>query len=421
MAKLRFVDINDDLINVPPKRNLELVICIPSYNEKNLVETLKSIRKCAPIDGHIEIIILINEPADISTQVSANNLRSYMEVVHLKSEYDDISIYPIYIRDIPQKKAGVGLARKLAMDEAADRLLSVGKDRGAIVCLDADTLVQENYLEEIQKFFNEEIKYHAFSIGFEHLEDKTNDAINQAICQYESHLRYFINCQRIIELPFAYQTVGSAMAVTASAYHKLGGMNTRKAGEDFYFLHKFIKNGWVKDLNSTAVYPSPRVSDRVPFGTGKAVGDLISIDKEYQTYNPKSFKILESFLDLLPMFYTTQTIDSKLINNLDSTLIEYLAMNNFLEKLTEIKKHTSTYSSFAKRFFDWFDAFRLMKCLHYLRDHQYPNVDLNDGLKVLFEQLQLTWSDEANTNLDTLRRYDKHTNYLGVSRMTRDA
>ncbi len=33
----------------------------------------------------------------------------------------------------------------------------------------------------------------------------------------------------------AYHTIGSSMAVRCSAYAKIGGMNRRKAGEDFIF------------------------------------------------------------------------------------------------------------------------------------------------------------------------------------------
>ena len=71
--------------------------------------------------------------------------------------------------------------------------------------------------------------------------------------------------------PFAFHTIGSSMAVRASSYMRQGGMNKRKAGEDFYFQQKIIPLCGFTECNSTVVYPSPRPSYRVPFGTGRAM------------------------------------------------------------------------------------------------------------------------------------------------------
>jgi hypothetical protein len=67
--------------------------------------------------------------------------------------------------------------------------------------------------------------------------------VARAITSYELHLRYLVHAMRWAGHPFAYQTVGSSMAVRRKAYLSLGGMNTRQAGEDFYFLQKFIEVG----------------------------------------------------------------------------------------------------------------------------------------------------------------------------------
>ena len=95
------------------------------------------------------------------------------------------------------------------------------------------------------------------------------------IAAYELHLRYHVRVQKWIGFPYAFQTIGSAMAVRAWAYVKQGGMNRRHAGEDFYFLQKISWLGPISELSTVTVFPSPRLSGRVPFGTGKAVGDYI--------------------------------------------------------------------------------------------------------------------------------------------------
>ena len=49
--------------------------------------------------------------------------------------------------------AKAGTARKAGMDEAVRRYNLLGKPQGIIVSLDADTLVDENYLVEIENYF----------------------------------------------------------------------------------------------------------------------------------------------------------------------------------------------------------------------------------------------------------------------------
>ena len=413
MARYSFENLPSTLIGTAAQPSLNLIICIPSYNEEDIDTTIQSLLDCDPVDAHTEVVILINQPEDCSDVVATNNLKTYQTSLKIGhgNATDNVQIYPIYVSDIPVKKAGVGFARKLAMDEAYSRFKSISKLKGGIVCLDADTTVAKNYLAVLHRFFDGTRTHEACSIAFEHVLNKEDVAINQAIIQYEIHLRYFINIQRLINLPFAYQTVGSAMAVVADSYAKLGGMNTRKAGEDFYFLHKFIKNNLVTDVMDTCVYPSPRISDRVPFGTGKAVGEIVEKTEDYLTYNPKSFLIIESFLKHLPIIYHSEVTSLSGIPDLDTTLRAYFEEQDLISKIQELKNNTTDYASFNKRFFRWFDAFRLMKCLHYLRDKSYPNVRINEAITFLFPKLGLAIADELEDNLIELRKYDRNTIY----------
>lgn len=409
MAKYVFPDLPLSLITTVPDPELKLSVCIPCYNEEDVQSTIHSLAQCDPISGAVEVIVLINDSEEDSESVKTQNLKSYEDCLKLGQDIDRsrIDLAPVYVTQISDKKAGVGYARRLAMDEANKRFESLGRERGVIACLDADTIVSQNYLTEIIRFFEEYPKLTACSIAFAHDLNISNPNIKNAICDYESHLRYFINMQRLIGLPFAYQTVGSAMAVTSKSYVKQGRMNTRKAGEDFYFLHKFIRNGLVGELNTACVYPSPRVSDRVPFGTGKAVGDILKSDESYLTYNPQSFWDIDSLIKGLASIYSENEFQ---LSTLSDGLRSYLEKENFTEKIKEIKSNTTTYESFEKRFFQWFDAFRLMKCLHYLRDAAYPNIPIDDAMLVLCNKLGLAYTADKYDNLRGLRAYD--LNYL---------
>ena len=106
-----------------------------------------------------------------------------------------------------------------------------------IVNIDADCTTESNYLLTIHQHFQAQPESWAAGIRYEHALD------DPAIVDYELHLRYYVQAQRHVGMPFAHQTLGSCMVVRSEAYARMGGMNRRKAGEDFYFLQKFIEVG----------------------------------------------------------------------------------------------------------------------------------------------------------------------------------
>ena len=147
-----------------------------------------------------------------------------------------------------------------------------GDYAGVVACFDADCRCDPGLLVEMENLFRKRPEMPGCSVRFEHPLDAEN---SEAIILYELHLRYYIEACRYSGHPFAFHAVGSSMAVRAEAYVAQGGMNQRQAGEDFYFLQKIISLGNFGELNSTRVIPSPRVSDRVPFGPGRAVGEFL--------------------------------------------------------------------------------------------------------------------------------------------------
>ena len=79
-----------------------------------------------------------------------------------------IKYYLIHSRSLPKKHAGVGLARKIVMDEAAWRFSEINNVKGIIVCLDSDCTVDQNYLQAIETHFSTHEKATGCSIRFEH-------------------------------------------------------------------------------------------------------------------------------------------------------------------------------------------------------------------------------------------------------------
>lgn len=407
MRKYDNFEFEKPLINAPANEALDLVIIIPAFNEKDLDKTLNSLFENTNVSSPVEIIIVINEGEHTTKEISDFHESQYQKLLALSKTLDlkNISLYPIYVKNIEAKFAGSGMARKLGMDEAYRRFEQANNLYGIISNLDADTIVDNNYISVMLAEAKLRTKTKAYSIHYEHLlsEDLT-EANKQAIISYELHLRYYINMQKLLGFPFAFQIMGSAMAVKAFAYAEAFGMNKRQAGEDFYFLQKFIKTGFFKNISSTTVYPSARISQRVPFGTGRALYDIMVTGKTYDTYNFKSFESLSTFTDNLEKLYYDFELNYPKI---DSKTREFLELRNFKKRYNELKSNTKDFKGFEKRFYRWFDAFILMKYLHFVRDKYFPNISIYDATEYLFNKLNFEFDNSLEKALLQIREYDK--------------
>lgn len=394
--------LRDQLINDDPHADLGIIVVIPCSNEPNLLASLQSIYECVKPQVAVEVIVVVNASEKAATSVIHQNKKTCLEANQWIKQYNTeaLKFYLLEENNLPKKHAGVGLARKIGMDEAVRRFQRINNDEGIIVCFDADALCEPNYLIAIQQHFSKHSTSPACSIHFEHpIEGGEFDRkIYDGIIQYELHLRYYKNGLAYAGLPYAFHTIGSSMAVRSIAYQKQNGMNKRKAGEDFYFLQKLIPLGDFTEIKTTKVIPSPRVSDRVPFGTGKAMGDWLDGPKtEMLTYHPQTFIDLKKMVDLIPQFYTE-------LPELPLSIKQFLVTLEIEENLAKIRKNSTSVNHFSKLFFNWFNAFKVLKFTHYARDHYYPDVTVQDGANTLLNYLG---NEQEQTLSDLLVRYRK--------------
>ncbi|RMG83458.1 MAG: glycosyltransferase family 2 protein [Bacteroidetes bacterium] len=368
----------------PPAPDTQIIIVIPSYAEENLFHTLTAITNASKPQCNVEIITILNASEEASIENKQLNENQYNKGIKWaeKQNKDYLKFYFLLKNNIPPKHAGVGYARKTGMDIALQRFLQVKTD-GLIVCLDADSLCDENYLTELE-IIARNPKINAFSIYFEHpIEGNDFDEkIYQSVISYELHLRYYKNALKFARHPLAIYTVGSSMGVRASVYAKQGGMNKRKAGEDFYFLNKVAALGGFHELNTTRVIPSPRISKRVPFGTGKAIADLIKTDSTtYYTYDFQSFIDLKKFFEIMEKSYRKKP--EKCFPEVPKSIQNFITLPKFTSKMSEINRHSASPATFQKRFYTWWNPFTVMKYLHFARDRFYPNQPvLNEVMKL---------------------------------------
>lgn len=390
-----------------PSENLGIVIVIPCFNEPALVHTLQSVWECERPKTAVEVIIVVNDAETTPEEIKLHNTSTFKEanqwaMVH---NSEKLSFCPIYCSNLPSKHAGVGLARKIGMDEAVCRFVKANNANGIIVNMDADSLCDRNYLVEIEHHFTKYPKTPGASIYFEH---PIENEPPTGIVQYELHLRYLNQALRFIGHPHAFHTVGSSFAVRLEAYVKQGGMNKRQAGEDFYFIQKIIWLGNFTEINTTRVIPSSRISDRVPFGTGAALKKLA--DENEDTLLSYQFK---AFQDLATLFGNKELLykpDSNPLEDLSasSALQQFLDELNFREELTSIRKNTSGIQSFINRFFLWFDAFRVIKFLNYSHNGYYDKKPISEEALKLLNTLDIHIQPKTSIELlGIFRRLDR--------------
>ncbi|MEZ4965765.1 MAG: glycosyltransferase family 2 protein [Saprospiraceae bacterium] len=392
------------LIGSNPEWGLTLVVTIPCFDEPDLLSTLSSLGRCSTPPMQAEVIVVVNNAAGAPREIVGRNNNTYQEALAWAEDHSrqDLQFEILYLSELPPRHAGVGLARKIAMDEAARRLVAAENPSGIITCLDADSRVQANYLQAVCRYFDEHPGCPAANIHYEHPLEGRDFApeIYEAIVLYELHLRYYVHALRRAGLRAATQTVGSAMAVRADAYMAQGGMNRRQAGEDFYFLHKFTPMSGFGTITTTTVTPSPRPSHRVPFGTGKVIGQMIE-GQPFLSYAPQIFDDLHVFLGQPERWYGPADFSEaelvKAVRILPDSVRSFLQQQDFSAKLRELRQHSGSAETFVKRFFRWFDPFLAMKYVHHARDRYYPGVPVETAVRAF-----LQWPTDKGTAREML-------------------
>jgi hypothetical protein len=372
-------------------RETGIIVVVPAYNEPGINELLDSLVKCREPECKTEVVIVINAPDDATSESLENNTKTINNIESWKRENKNC-FFRLFVFKVVHPYItgwGVGLARKTGMDEAVRRFNSINKPDGVILNLDADCTVDPNYFFALCNELFKKSDRAACSIYFEHPLSGTNyqDSIFKYITLYELHLRYYFQGLAYSGFPYVFHTVGSAIAVKALSYIKAGGMNRRQAGEDFYFIQKLVPAGGYFSLNSTTVYPSPRASARVPFGTGASIGKLSTErSSTLLTYNIMAFKELRTFFGHIDTFFESGSRElHEHFSQLPQGLRLYLDEKEWFDKIMEVKNNTSGILSFKKRFFGWFNMFRIVKYLNYVHSDYYEKKPVDIAASELLE------------------------------------
>lgn len=375
---------------------VNMIVMIPCLNEPEIIKTLQSLWACDKNASRVEVVVTINDSETSSPLVKENNERNYRQLIEWKRNNDrnDLALFPIYARSVNAKHAGAGMARKIGMDEVIRRFNQINKPDGIIVSLDADCVVSSNYLKVIEDAFTRNKSCFAATLNFKHrIEELADEKQQKGIRLYEEYLHYYKKAIDFTGYPNSIYTIGSAFAVRADAYVKQGGMNRRQAGEDFYFLNKLTSLGKLVEINEVFVYPSARVSDRVPFGTGAAMSKwMCDADDLALTYNFSAFLDLKTLFDRVDSMFEQTTTVTDLIGELSLPMQDYLEQIAFQQKLEEIRKNSSTAPSFKKRFFQFFDGLVILRFLNFVHQSNYSRQNILEAIEQLKKHALNRWN-----------------------------
>jgi len=333
---------------LPGLENFRIGVVIPCYNENAaLGETLSSLKEAlAESEEAAAVLVVVNHPA------GADDTQSLLLCKLLEERAFD---YPfLFFLYAPGLKGGVGEARKIGMDSFLQSRPAENAPGTLICSMDGDTLVDKSYFKEIITHFKNSTAG-GVSISLRH-RTAGNEEQEQAIRRYEAYLDCYAAQLKRCGSPYGFHTVGSAFAVTGEAYMKCGGMKVRPAGEDFYFLQEVAKTSGVSTLDKVLVFPSPRISDRTPFGTGQAVKDIMA-GKPLSEVSDRAFDRLKGVLESVSL----ETLDT------DTPLLpeqEFFEAERFFKVWSSIRRNTPR-TKLCSAFHIWFDGLKTLRFLHW--------------------------------------------------------
>ncbi|HRH34773.1 MAG TPA: glycosyltransferase family A protein [Catalimonadaceae bacterium] len=372
-------------LNIP---KADVYVVIPVYAEEFFVETLDSLNQTLNFQIEVCLVLVVNSKVGDSEAIRNLADENLEQAFEFQFSSDRIQKVIIDARNLDGKNVGVGLARKIGMDA----VIISNRDDGFnpwLVCLDADCQVSKQYFTAIEnKLVHSNAQVAVFGISHS-LSQIENEKLKSGILQYELFLEYYRLGLKLAGFPFFYHTIGSSMATTAMAYAKSGGMNQRKAGEDFYFLHKLFPNYVFKEISEPLVFPSARISERVPFGTGRFQMKWVESGfSKWPTYAPEIFELMRVFIRESISYLTDDKKEGPGFNEFLSShekALGWLEVSLATDKIKISKKASPIFNNRKRAFFQFFDGFMALKFVHYFQPY-FSQIEVEIAIESLLPE-----------------------------------
>ncbi len=384
---------------------VRLVVAIPALAEfPGLLDTLSDLAQAPPkILAQTLVIVAVNHRAGAEDATRKNN-RQTLEALARHPGPLRVGVVDAASPGCElDEKEGVGAARKMALDWGLAVLAENGMEQGGLVCLDADTRVDTAYLPALHTFFDGTGRWAAV-LAYAHPLEGDGPGV-EAILAYELFLRYHELGLTYARSPYAFPTIGSAMACTARAYAAVSGMNRRLAGEDFYFLQQLAKTGPVQRVDGTVVRPSARASHRVPFGTGQRVRRFLEEGDTGRFYHPESYRMLRAWLEAAQEEWNTDADHlMRRAQDIHPELAGFLRQQDLESIWPRLQREHRDPTRMRRAFHTWFDGFKTLKLMHHWRDHGFPEQPGPPALAQLLQWMGIPPEPELRALLQQTRQ-----------------
>ena len=277
---------------------------------------------------------------------------------------------------------GVGHARKIGADILCQLIAQDKVQSPWIANTDADAILPHNYIKTLAEHTAPvATKTAALVFPYQHIFIDNTPKLPTLL--YEFALHYYVAGLQWAGSPYAYQTLGSTIAVNYYHYTMVRGFPKRSAAEDFYLLSKLAKTGAIVSLQQPLIELQARESTRVPFGTGPAVIKLADQDDllSMPLYHPDSFAYLRFFLQLLQQLSIQRcdiaTACERIAQPISidiSLLLSIIDQLQLHQALQHCYQQGKTPAIRLQQLQHWFDGFKTLKFIHLLRDQQLGTV-----------------------------------------------
>lgn len=290
----------EPLVHTPPLPQCEVCVIVPVRDEaENLVATLKALTNQVSLQGQrfeharYEIIVLANNCRDHSAALARD----------FAQQHATLALHVVEIT-LPAAQAYIGRVRRILMDEAYRRLISIGRLRGVIASTDGDTSVAPTWIAATLH----EINCGADAVGGRIL---TNCAERRALNPYARlcHLREVGYRYLLAELetyldpdpyeqwPRHYQHFGASLAVTAQMYAKVGGLPPVRTPEDVALYQALVRvDARFRHSPQVQVVTSARQTGRAKNGLANQLHEWTSMGRKHQPFLVESVAAIEKRL-----------------------------------------------------------------------------------------------------------------------------
>lgn len=380
-----------------PPHDLALCIVVPCYREHHVVKFLAHLAGCEAPPLRCEVLLVWNshesEPQATSAEhaMLAQAARSWCD-----RNAPWFTLQNLMCDALPAARPGLSMARKVGLDEALRRM-DTASHEGILVLSSADVRYSRSYFVAVcQALLNNQIPGACYS-QFQYSGAGEPDAVKQAAVLYELYLHYLNVGASLCGFPYPLVIPAPAISLTATAYIKSGGYAATYNEQSTAFVARLNELGNFKRIPQVQVTLLARNEVRPGSEAARTIARMSRRNRSrLYVPHPNGFALLYRLLSSLPELYLAEHLKLRQVADLGAPVQRYFDKLFFDEHIAKLRQNSRHLASFQERFFQWFNAARVMQFLKFLSDEIHPPMHVEHSLTVLLQRS--SWSHTESLN-----------------------